>query len=293
MQVVTADIEQWYSLQQTVLGARVALAFTAFREAGIEPILIKGWAAAQNYPEAHIRRPGDIDLAVAPDDYQTASILIRKAAEAKLNIDLHNGLRQLDALDWAEVFGHSVLIDHGGTAIRVLSPEDHLRVLATHWLIDGGGYRDKLWDIYYAVANRPEDFDWDRCLDVVDNNRRGWVICAIAIAHRYLDLDVSDLPFESELVNIPKWITKCVEREWSRPGRLEPILTSTHDTTLLMRQIGWRMPPNPIRATIEGNGDLYGSRRWWYQIGVLARRSGPFLKDTLSFAVDRLRQPLN
>jgi len=288
MKAVTANTEQWNLLQQNVLGVRVALTFNAFRDVGVEPILIKGWAAAQNYPKSHVRRPADIDLAVSSDEYQTVLALIREPQLANFDIDLHKGLRQLDTLEWDDVFEHSILIDQEGTAIRVLCPEDHLRVLATHWLIDGGGYKDKLWDIYYAVANRPPDFDWERCLSVVDKNRRDWVICAIAIAHKYLDLPVEDLPFANEVATVPRWISLCIEREWKRK-RLEPILTSTHDKRLFLGQIARRLPPNPIRATIEANGDLYGRRRRLYQAQVLRRRAGPFLRDLFDFIKLKMR----
>jgi hypothetical protein len=289
MSVVTADIVQWYSLQAKALDIRLGQAFQSFRSTGIEPILIKGWAAARMYPKHHVRRPGDIDLAVAPECYETALTFSRQPDVAKLNIDLHKGLRQLDSLDWEDLFDHSVLIDLDGTPIRVLCEEDHLRVLSTHWLIDGGGYKDKLWDIYYAVQNRSADFDWERCLNVVSPIRRGWVICAIALAHKYLDLDISDLPFLDELEEIPTWITRCVEKEWARNERLEPILTSTHDKQLLLHQIVRRIPPNPIRSTIEAEGDLYGKRRWVYQAQVVGRRALPFARDTIAFAKMKIR----
>jgi len=289
MSVVTADIDQWHSLQAQAQEVRVASAFNAFRDAGIEPILIKGWAAARMYPRHQLRRPGDIDLAVAHENYDPAWKLTRQPEIAKLNIDLHKGLRQLDELEWDDLFDRSILVDVNGTAVRVLCEEDHLRVLCTHWLIDGGSYRDKLWDIYYAVENRAPEFDWDRCLSAVSPIRRRWVICTIALAHRYLGLEVADLPFSDELRDIPKWIIRCVEREWSRNNILEPILTSTHDTRLLLHQIGRRIPPNPIRSTIEAEGDLYGNRRWMYQAQVIGRRALPFARDTVAFAKMKIR----
>jgi hypothetical protein len=80
-----------------------------------------------------------------------------------------------------------------------------------------------------------------------------------------------------------------VEREWKRPEKLEPILTSTHNKKLLMRQIARRMPPNPIRSTIEADGDLYGNRRWLYEAQVIARRALPFARDTISFVKMKIR----
>jgi hypothetical protein len=280
---VAADIDQWNALQSKAQEARLASAFDVARRAAIEPILIKGWAIARKYSQDHVRRPGDIDLAVAPDEYERAWELSHSPEASHLNIDLHYGLRQLDTVDWSDLFEHSILIDLNGTPIRVLSEEDHLRVLCTHWLIDGGSYKDKLWDIYYAVENRSPDFDWDRCLGIVSPIRRRWLICTIALAHKYLGLNIDDLPFAAELKHLPLWITRCVEKEWSRRHRLEPILTSTHDTHLLLHQIARRIPPNPIRSTIEGEGDLYGNLRLLYQAKVIGRRLPIFLRDLLQY----------
>lgn len=289
MSVVTADIDTWNSLQSKAQEINVVSAFHAFENAGIQPILIKGWAAARKYPRHHIRRPGDIDLAFPPEDFERAGDVIRQPDVARYNVDLHKGLRQLDTVDWTDLFQHSKLVDLNGTSVRVLCEEDHLRLMSTHWLIDGGSYKDKLWDVYYAVQNRSADFDWDRCLNVVSATRRKWVICTIGLAHRYLGLSVDDLPFADEVETIPKWITNCVEREWKRADRLEPILTSTHDKGLLIRQIARRIPPNPIRATIEAEGDLYGSRRQIYQAQVIGRRALPFARDLISFAKQKVR----
>jgi hypothetical protein len=289
MSVVTADIDTWNSLQSKAQEIKVASAFQAFESVGIQPILIKGWAAARKYPRHHIRRPGDVDLVVPPEDFDRAQRLILDPTVARFSIDLHKALRQLDSLEWSDLFQHSKLVELNGTNVRVLCEEDHLRVLSTHWLIDGGGYKDKLWDIYYAVENRSADFDWNRCLNVVSATRRKWVVCAIALAHRYLGLNVDDLPFANELETIPKWITNCVEREWKRADRLEPILTSTHDKGLLMRQIARRIPPNAIRATIEAEGDLYGNRRRIYQAQVIGRRALPFARDLVWFAKQKVR----
>jgi hypothetical protein len=252
--------------------------------------LIKGWAIARLYPPDKLRRPGDIDLAVSHDDFEAASSLRADPDVSKFNIDLHDGLRTLDTVSWDDVFLHSQLVDLEDEKIRILRNEDHLRLLCVHWLFDGGRYKDKLWDIYYAVAHRPSDFDWDRCLNVVSRNRRGWVICAIALAHHYLDLRISDLPFRDEASTVPQWILKCVEKEWRQPYHFESVLTSTHDRHILLNQIGRRLPPNPIRATIEAEGDLYGSKRSLYQLKLLKSRARPFMNQLIGWITYRPRR---
>lgn len=289
MASVIADISQWNSLQAKVSEAQLALAFETFRDAGVEPILIKGFAAERYYPRERSRRPGDIDLAVQPEHYSKALSIVSSGFLATVPIDLHQGLRQLDTVPWQDLFARSTTFNLNGVEIRMPSDEDHLRILCTHWLIDGGGYKDKLWDIYYAVDNRSPDFDWDRCLNVVSPIRRGWVVCTIGLAHKYLGLETRDLPFRQELEHIPKWISRCIEREWDRNKRLEPILASTHDNRLLLHQIMRRIPPNPLRSTIEAEGDLYGNKRMIYQAQVVMRRAVPFARDVVRFAKLRLR----
>jgi len=283
------DSDRWNVLLEKAQEAQIILAFENFRRNAIEPVLIKGWAAATNYPGHVRRRTGDIDLAVAPHDYERALNLIRTPLFDGHFIDLHNGLSQLDTVGWKTLYSNSILKTVENKQVRVLSDEDHLRLLCIHWLIDGGRFKDKLWDIYYAVENRNSNFDWSRCLDVVSPIRRRWVTCAIGIAHIYLGLDIGGLPFEAEAIKIPKWIKRCIENEWKQSYNFEPILTSTHDMRLFAHQIFRRIPPNPIRATIESEGDLYSNRRPIYQAKVFARRLGPFLQDSLHLMKVKMR----
>ena len=105
-------------------------------------------------PENKRRRVGDIDLAVSEADYVAASEIARSEEAIQLNIDLHCELRDRDTLPWELIVAKSELVEIDNEKIRVLGEEDHLRVLAFHWLVDGGRYKDKLWDLYYAVENR-------------------------------------------------------------------------------------------------------------------------------------------
>ena len=191
------DEARWNILQRKAQEVRVARAFCLLRSNGIEPVLIKGFAAGRNYPESVIRLSIDTDLAVAAADFQRAyEIAVSSDAEG-LAIDLHRELRHLDTLAWDDLFENSELFEIDGGTVRLLRPEDHLRVLCVHWLNDGGTDRGRLWDIYYAVENRPADFDWGRFLDVVSRRRRRWLICAVGLAHRFLGLDISETPINT------------------------------------------------------------------------------------------------
>ena len=260
------DEYRWYLLRKKHLEGLMIRAFEAFRAEGIEPILIKGWAAARNYPDRKPRFFGDIDLSVAGSDHERALKLIGRSDSGASGVDLHCELRHLDTLNWSVLFARSELVAVNGTSIRLLSPEDHLRVLCVHWLTNGGESKERLWDIFYAVQNRPKAFEWSHCLDVVSANRRGWIIATIGLAHKYLGLEIDDLPFADEARRLPVWLTRCVEKEWDRSITMRPIHTALRDPKALLQQVRKRFPPNPIQATVDCEGRFDDGLRVGYQI---------------------------
>jgi len=256
---MTTDEKRWQILQIALQEKQVEQAFDLFRGAGIEPILIKGWAAVRHYPENEKRLPGDVDLCIDPVQFDDAIDLLKKD-QSGLPVDLHLGLRQLDSLSFAEASARSKTVRLGAADIRVLCDEDHLRVLCVHWLNDGGAYREKLKDIHFAVENRAEDFDWNKCLNVVDKKRRRWVACAILLAHKYLGTKIDDTPLVSEK-ELPGWLVRAVEKEWRDPVRLKPFTGRKQ----FWQQLRKRIPPNPVQATVELGGDFDRLPRFFYQ----------------------------
>ncbi|MCW5960425.1 MAG: nucleotidyltransferase family protein [Pyrinomonadaceae bacterium] len=237
---------------------------------GFDPILIKGWATAQFFPKSHTRTLGDFDIVIDPN---RADDIVRYEPQLSGSlIDLHIGLRNLDSAPWSILFDGSIVTEKELGSIRILSPEDHLRVVCVHWLTDGGENRHRLWDIYYMVKNRPADFDWDRCLNVVSKRRRRWIVCTIGLAHRYLGLDLRGTPIEEDAKDLPKWLTKRVEKEWKRNIPLIPLSQAKHSWKTFLQQIWKRLPPNPIMATIDCEGDFDSRTRIIYQIRDIVKR---------------------
>jgi hypothetical protein len=271
------DEYRWYLLAKKRYEDSILAAFRGLRREGIEPILIKGWAAARNYPDDKPRFSGDVDLAVSAADHARTERLINERESEIRGVDLHRELRHLDTRNWAELMVDSELVPLDGEQIRVLASEDHLRILCVHWLTNGGESRERLWDIYYAVHNRPQNFDWRKCLEAVSENRRGWIIATIGLAHKYLGLDVEDLPFRDAAKHLPAWLTACVEREWERETRLRPLHTTLTDLPELWRQVRKRVPPNPIQATIDCEGSFDDRGRLRYQVRDIFKRLGPSL----------------
>lgn len=251
-------------LHYKVQSQRLAKSWTKFEESGFKPILIKGWAAAQLYPNPYERQYTDIDLIFAPEEFEKAEEFLKKTP-MDTAIDLHKGARHLDSLPFNDLYANSVFVDCDNTPIRILREEDHLRVLCIHWLNDGGADKQRLSDIYYGISDRSKTFDWQRFLEAISKKRRRWIICAIGLAHKYLDLKLEDTPIAEEAKNLPKWLVKAVEKEWVSEVRLTPLQHVIHDREKFWQQIKKRMPPNPIQATIEMEGSFDKIPRFYYQ----------------------------
>ncbi|HKP71092.1 MAG TPA: nucleotidyltransferase family protein, partial [Pyrinomonadaceae bacterium] len=103
------DEHRWYLVTRKRTEGFIASAFRKLRQEGIEPILIKGWAAARNYPDGQTRFLGDIDLAVRADVYDKSVRLVYDQADPITGVDLHRELRTLDTLDWETLFERSNL----------------------------------------------------------------------------------------------------------------------------------------------------------------------------------------
>jgi len=279
----------WQLLQLRVFEKRIVEAVVFLRQNKIEPILIKGWAAAQMYPEPAARGFNDIDLVVAPQDYKSALNYLTDYPDKYL-IDLHKGARHLDRLAFENLYANSQLVECQGVNIRVLRPEDHLRVLCVHWLTDGGAYQIRLWDIFYAVKNRPADFDWERCLNEISQTRRKWIVCTIGLACKYLGLNVEDTPIAGEAKDIPQWLIKTVEKEWESDVKLVPLHYFLNDKKEFFRQIKKRIPPNPILATIDMEGEFDDRPRIFYQIGDIFYRLNPSVRRIAKHLISKLRE---
>lgn len=266
----------WKLLQYRVQEKRIAALFDCLNRERIEAVIIKGWAAAQNYPRPFERLSVDIDAAVKPESYAAVEALL--TSENITGVDLHKGLSRLDTVAWENLYNAARTTDVGGTAIKVLRAEDHLRILCVHWLGDGGADRERLRDVYYAVENRPADFDWARCLDAAGAKRRRWVVCTIGLAEKYLGLDIKDTPIAAEAKQMPGWLIETVEREWKRGVRLKPLHRCVGEREDLYEQIKLRIPPNPVQATVDVEGEFDDGSRIKHQIRSVLLRLKPSLK---------------
>jgi hypothetical protein len=158
----------------------IAGVVSLLRAEGIEAVLVKGWAIARRYPDPALRPYGDIDLCVRPDRHaKAARVLERIASIDGPFVDLHCGFTRIgqtknvqsprskvqsllgaDRLwtldfglwtkhddNWDELFARSRVVECAGKPVRVLSDEDHLRILCLHLLRSGAHRPPWLCDV--------------------------------------------------------------------------------------------------------------------------------------------------
>ncbi len=273
------DLEKVRLINYRVYETKLENLFCKLGKAGFEPILIKGWAAAQYYPKPWNRISGDVDMVFRPKEVRDVKKFL--AGYTDLPIDIHSGLRRLDTVDFEDLYKHSLIIDCQGTAIRVLRVEDHVRVLCVHWMSDGGANKEKLWDLFYAIDRFRENFDWSRCLDVVNSIRKAWIKSIIGLTYDYLGLETKDLPFADELKDNPAWLKRAVEKEWTSNIRLNSLHLFMDDKKTLIKQILKRIPPNPLQATVELEKDIRSEFRFHHQFLNMFTRLSPSLQRIL------------
>jgi hypothetical protein len=253
--------------------------FQYLRDAGVEPILIKGWAINRLYPAKGLRPCGDIDLFVRPQQYAKAKEVRFGSKAAKISIDIeHEELEKLDQQSIEDLFKHSQLVKLGEADIRLMSDEDHLRFLCIHLLRHGAWRPLWLCDIAVAVESRQENFDWQRCLGK-DKNRADWVLCTIRLAHELLGANIADTPAANQ--KLPDWLLPTVFKQWRRPcskdhAPPELIMTSLRHPTRIAKAIGDRWP-DPISASIRMNAPCNDLPRLPFQMANYARSTVSFI----------------
>ena len=282
-----AELQQAYRLhaiQAALHEINIKEVLALFRAVGIESFLVKGWAIARLYPEPGTRPYGDIDLCVRPRDYCTARDVLRAAGD-RYPVDLHQGVGLLDDREWDELFERSQVVPLDDVAVRILSEEDHLRVLCFHLLRHGVERATGLCDIAVVLESRPHNFDWHVCLGK-NRTHANWIICTIALVRQLLGAETGDLPFSLGQERDRRWLVNRVLKAWGRPfsehfTQRKSMAFYLHHPSGLMQALAARWP-NPIVGTVGSGGAFNKLPRFPYQLGYLLIRSGRFLRELVS-----------
>jgi hypothetical protein len=260
--------------------------FALLRAAGVEPVLLKGWAAAELYPERGLRPPGDIDLCVRPEQYGPARAALWGPGRSGTTVtDLkHDGDALSGAGGWDALYARTRLLSLNGAKVRVLGREDQLRFLCLH-LLRHSAYRPVwLCDVAAAFESAPADFDWELAFGG-DALKRGWVTCVIDLARRLLGALREDVPEELKAARAPAWLVAEVLRQWERPRTADRLprelmaVSLRHPARALPALIGrW---PDPIRALVGLKQPFDERARLPRQLRFYVVQSVSFLKRPL------------
>jgi hypothetical protein len=240
----------------------------------IEPILAKGWAMARYYPNAGMRPYGDFDLCVRPAEKTKIRMLTQETGVA---LDLHDRFRELEA-GYEELRDRSVPIAIGDRYVRVLAPEDHLRLLCIHALYHGVWKPGWLCDVALMVESCESDFDWSLCLSG-NRHRTASVLTAIALAHHLLGAELPPAVHYLQEQKLPGWTRNAVLAQWGRSGHYMQGQNAREmlkeGRVLEMVQGRW---PNPLQATVRMNGGFSAMPRFPYQLADFVLRGTKLLR---------------
>jgi hypothetical protein len=270
------------ALQVAIHERQIKKVFSLLRQAAVEPLLVKGWAAASLYPAQALRPYGDIDLLVRPQHFETARAVLAREEASECWIDLHTRFSELVGQGSDELFHRSRLVNLDGEQIRVLAAEDHLALLATH-LLKHGAWRP-LWlcDIAAAIESIPDEFDWQTCLGN-DSMRRTWISVAILLSKTLLGAETDRVSDQLD-TKLPNWLVRSVLKQWSNlfpanhlPIQPPPLMAENLRNMSQILKATRERWPDPITATFKLNGSFGSFPRFPYQLGEFSFRAGRFL----------------
>jgi hypothetical protein len=233
--------------------ASVASAVRLLIDAGVEPVLFKGWAISRLYPSEAVRLSGDIDVVVRSRDFDRAKAAIGEAYATGLSahVDLHR------EDDWLDLPGrdfrcHLETIPVNEVDVLVPSHEDHLRIVCHHFIRHAAFRPLWLCDIALMLESRPPNFDWDRFLRR-DGLRTDWMVTALLLAHEVLGARIDDTPAAGRARHLPAWLVPALLTRWEHNERsVESIMAEVGDRGILSEFSRHRWP-DPIGATVYLN----------------------------------------
>jgi hypothetical protein len=254
-----------------------------FNDAGIEPILFKGWTLARLHPHKALRPFGDFDLLVPREQTDRARAVLQELGpdlRDRADVDTAETLaRYLPDRTEAELFGRARADSVDGARFQVLSWEDHLRLVTLHQLHHGGWRPLWLCDVAVLLEAAPPDFSWERCLEGEPRLSEG-VLATVALAAELLG---ASLPPGTPQCAAPGWLRRAVLQGWAHGYESMP--ASLYE----LRALGWRGAlhalrarwPDPVSATVHLRAPFRTVPRPAVQMVECLRRAADFARRDL------------
>ena len=229
-----------HTLQAEVHEREIARVVTRLRSTGLDPVLAKGWAIARLYPETGLRPYGDIDLLVGPEAFSAGRV---SPGVGGAPVDFHRRFAELDDRPLDELYRRSQLVALGDVDVRVLGPEDHLRLLCLHLLRHGFWRPTWLCDVGVALDCLPADFDWDYFLGG-KKRRSSWAVCVLLVAQQLLGARLDGPRAGRMALELPDWIIPTVLSAWEsgHPPYERPLISYLRRPTGVVQAIRQRWP---------------------------------------------------
>jgi len=217
-------------MQQNVMMPILSQAWNALEEADIHPVLLKGLALAQYYPQPHLRQWGDIDLYVGQKQYHQAT----KVLDATFPEADHPPVDDEERKHYNYIFPNTVLELHrismemahprdrryyGGLeeqcltkdgpifeidGLKITTPEETFNVFFTflhawHHFLESGMNMKQVCDVAVLLHAKRDVIDRERLKEMLTKLHlmEIWQLVMYIIAH-HLGLSLEECPFYTE-----------------------------------------------------------------------------------------------
>jgi hypothetical protein len=232
-------------------------------------ILVKGWAHARLFPEPGLRPNGDVDLFVLPGSYERVLPVFKATPpvdpQEVVPVDLQTTWVDLPDRTWGQIYAHSRVVPLRSAKIRILGPEDDLRLSCLHLLrhaVEQPPSGNLFWlcDVSVILENLPDDFDWDYCLAGRRAHSR-WILALSRLANEVLGANLDRCPVGRLPESVPSWMVNTFLRVWGH----------------LLRDVHPRPYPLPVAMAIRDIRDMPRAltERWPSPLQSIYRLSWP------------------
>jgi hypothetical protein len=207
-------------LDSLVCQCQLADLIDDLRYGGVQPLVSQGWASARLYPEPGLRSHRDSLLHVDPSRLEEAQRVLAAPAHAEAAgwVHLRPGARQLSERTLGDLYQHAQRDQLREVVVRLLGPEDHLRLLCLHFADQGGAWPLWLCDVGVMVESLPAGFDWDYFRSG-EPKRSWWAWTVIGLAARLLGAQIDLIPDHEEVSRQCVWLDPIILSRW---GKIAP-----------------------------------------------------------------------